>query len=196
MSDRLTYRGPFGTDGQPGACPVEGASRARRDDSAPRFGHRPLRREDPARQARLRAANDRMSRWRRERQSRAYWLPSGSSIAGPVLLTLGFGGLVLFLEFGAIDCGSPIQESRIEIGQLSNMVDAYYLSSSPKALPLQLDELSRGPSPLTERVPQDPWGHDYVYEVWGPRDFEIYSAGPDGKRHTADDIHAMDEVEP
>ena len=100
-------------------------------------------------------------------------------------------GVVGFFVFGALD-NAAIQEARIEIGQLSNMCDAYYLSSSPKKLPDSLEQLAEGPAPLTEKVPKDPWGADYVYKKEGPRKFEIYSAGPDGQEGTEDDVHAED----
>ena len=44
---------------------------------------------------------------------------------------------------------------------------------------------------LMSKVPIDPWGHPYVYIVPGkrnPESFDLYSAGPDGKADTADDI--------
>lgn len=101
-------------------------------------------------------------------------------------------GVVGFFVFGALDRAN-ISEARIEIGQLSNMCDAYYLSSSPKKLPDSLQDLAEGPAPLTEKVPQDPWGNDYIYKKEGNRKFTIYSAGPDGSEGTEDDVYAEDE---
>jgi general secretion pathway protein G len=39
-------------------------------------------------------------------------------------------------------------------------------------------------------VPRDPWGNAYQYVTPGKRsgDFDVWSAGPDGKDGTADDI--------
>ena len=98
-------------------------------------------------------------------------------------------GLVGFFVFGALDKAS-VQESRIEIGQLSNFVQTYYLTSSPKRFPNSLGELEEGPSPITEKVPRDPWGNDYVYKVVSKREFEIYSMVADGIDGTDDDVHA------
>lgn len=42
-----------------------------------------------------------------------------------------------------------------------------------------------------ELVPRDPWGTPYCYEYPGkvhPRGFDLYSAGPDRKPGTADDV--------
>jgi general secretion pathway protein G len=100
-------------------------------------------------------------------------------------------GVVGFFVFGALDRAST-QEARIEINQLGNMVDAYYLSSSPRQLPDSLQDLAEGPQPLTEEVPMDPWGNDYVYKKQSNREFEIYSAGPDGTEGTEDDVFAKE----
>lgn len=101
-------------------------------------------------------------------------------------------GVVGFYVFGALDKAN-ISEARIEIGQLSNMCDAYYLSSSPKKLPDSLDALAEGPSPLTEKVPNDPWNTPYIYKKEGPHKYEIYSAGPDGSEGTEDDVRVEDD---
>lgn len=48
---------------------------------------------------------------------------------------------------------------------------------------------------LLSKVPIDPWGNAYIYVVPGrhnPDSFDIYSAGPDRKADTADDIGNWD----
>lgn len=100
-------------------------------------------------------------------------------------------GVVGFYVFGALGRAST-QEARIEISQLGNMVDAYYLSSSPRRLPDRLEQLAEGPQPLTKEIPQDPWGNDYVYKKQSNQEFEIYSAGPDGTEGTEDDVFAKE----
>jgi general secretion pathway protein G len=45
--------------------------------------------------------------------------------------------------------------------------------------------------PYLERNPKDPWGNAYVYKYPGthnPSGFDLYSAGPDGREGTDDDI--------
>jgi general secretion pathway protein G len=98
-------------------------------------------------------------------------------------------GLVGFFVFGALDKAN-VQESKIEIGQLSNFVQTYYLTTSPKRFPNTLAELEEGASPITEKVPRDPWGSDYIYKIVSKRKFEIYSTGPDGVEGNDDDVHA------
>ena len=43
---------------------------------------------------------------------------------------------------------------------------------------------------LMEKIPKDPWNHDYIYECPGkhnPQTYDVYSAGKDGVPNTADD---------
>ena len=82
-----------------------------------------------------------------------------------------------------------VKEAPIEIGQLSQMVDSYYLASSPRRYPSELSDLTEGPSPLTKEVPKDPWGNSYVYARYSDTKYEIWSVGPDGINHTEDDVH-------
>lgn len=103
-------------------------------------------------------------------------------------------GVVGFFVFGALDTASN-KEAKIEIAQLSNMVDAYYLAASPRKLPDSLEDLTKGPAPLTEEVPKDPWGNDYIFKKSSNREYEIYSAGADGQEGTEDDVHEKDNQE-
>jgi len=44
---------------------------------------------------------------------------------------------------------------------------------------------------VTDKVPVDPWGHEYVYACPGqknPNSFDLYSAGKDGQAGTQDDV--------
>ncbi|MBA2664200.1 MAG: type II secretion system protein GspG [Bradymonadaceae bacterium] len=96
-------------------------------------------------------------------------------------------GVVGFFVFGALDQANT-KTAALEIGQLEGMVNSYYLMSSPHRLPDSLEELTRGPSPLTKEVRPDPWGNEYIFQKNGNRDFSISSAGPDGISGTEDDI--------
>jgi len=42
--------------------------------------------------------------------------------------------------------------------------------------------------PYILHPPKDPWGNPYVYRILPNRNFEVRSAGPDGKPYTRDDI--------
>jgi len=96
-------------------------------------------------------------------------------------------GVVGFYVFGALDKAN-IKNAEIEIKQLNNLVEAYYLSASPRGFPNQLEDLTEGPSPLTKEIPKDPWGADYVYRKVSNREFTIISPGPDGIEGNEDDI--------
>lgn len=93
--------------------------------------------------------------------------------------------------FGALDRANE-RTARMEIGQLDQMVQTFYLTTTPNRVPNALVELTEGPAPLTERIPVDPWGNEYVYVRRTNRDYEIFSVGADGVEGTDDDIR-MDE---
>lgn len=95
-------------------------------------------------------------------------------------------GVVGFFVFGALDEANK-KEARIEIGQLSQMVESYYLTTDPHKLPDQLEDLNDKNLVKGGEIPTDPWGNEYSYRKDG-RDFEIISAGPDGQEGTEDDI--------
>lgn len=96
-------------------------------------------------------------------------------------------GVVGFFVFGALDTANE-RTAKIEIQQLEQMVNAFYLSTSPNRLPDTLDELTQGNSPLTKEIPLDPWGNDYIYRKNSNRDFVIVSPGADGIEGTDDDV--------
>ncbi|RDV38556.1 prepilin-type N-terminal cleavage/methylation domain-containing protein [Bradymonadaceae bacterium TMQ3] len=98
-------------------------------------------------------------------------------------------GVVGVFVFGAIDRANE-REATIEIQQLSQLVNTFYLTTSPNRLPNELNELTQGAAPLTKEVSNDPWGNPYVYVKSGNRDFEIFSVGPDGSEGTEDDVRA------
>ncbi len=97
-------------------------------------------------------------------------------------------GVVGFFVFGTLDKAN-IKEAQIEIGQLTQMVESYYLASSPRQFPDELEDLTTGPSPLTKDIPSDPWGNPYNYKRQG-REFTITSSGPDGVEGNEDDVTA------
>ena len=65
------------------------------------------------------------------------------------------------------------------------------------SFPTSLDQLRENTTnvqnwhgPYIDKLPQDPWGHDYIYHppTGDSTEFQILSAGPDGQEGTADDI--------
>ncbi|WP_230470249.1 type II secretion system protein GspG [Lujinxingia vulgaris] len=100
---------------------------------------------------------------------------------------LGFAGVFVF---GATCSRPPERDAYREIRQLRQLVNTFYLTSSPNRLPNELDELTQGAAPLTKNIFPDPWGNPYIYRIKGEREFEIFSAGRDGKAGTEDDVCA------
>lgn len=82
---------------------------------------------------------------------------------------------------------------RVSIQAFQTAIDAYdvdngiYPASLQSLVTRGTESNWRGPYMRDGKLPQDPWGHDFVYT---PREggFEIRSAGPDGQLNTADDI--------
>ena len=96
-------------------------------------------------------------------------------------------GVVGVFVVGAIDRAN-VKEAQVEIANLENMVNSHMLSSSPRALPETLEDLTKGPAPLAKKIPNDPWGNEYVYTKVSNVEFTIVSPGADGKEGTEDDV--------
>jgi general secretion pathway protein G len=70
-------------------------------------------------------------------------------------------------------------------------VDNGYFPKSMEDLVQQPREAQNWHGPYLDKIPQDPWNHDYIYVCPGkhnPNGFDISSAGPDGREGTDDDI--------
>ncbi len=80
----------------------------------------------------------------------------------------------------------PYERSMAVIGALTQRIETYYVNQGE--LPENLEAMTGGDAPLMDEVPKDPWGHDYIYEVRGEREFRIISKGPDGERGTNQDL--------
>ena len=105
---------------------------------------------------------------------------------------------IMTMIMGAVGVGvmgyldkSKIKQAKIDIGTISNALDLYKTEFG--RYPDSDDGLSR----LVEekimkekKVPQDPWGNEYVYIYPGSNNedsFDLYSFGPDGKEGGNDD---------
>ena len=98
-------------------------------------------------------------------------------------------GVVGFAVMNALEKAN-INEAKIQISQLENAVDAYYLQTDPHEHPTSLEELAEQRILETYEVPKDPWGNEFVYRNQ-KRGFEILSLGPDGQEGTDDDISSI-----
>jgi general secretion pathway protein G len=83
-------------------------------------------------------------------------------------------------------------------GGIKAALDAYRMDNGfyPKSLNNLIQQSSdaknwRGPYFDPPKVPIDPWGDNYIYEFPGKHNtngYDLFSAGPDGKEGTKDDI--------
>ena len=108
-----------------------------------------------------------------------------------ITIMASVAGVVGYFVFGALDTANE-RTARMEINQLEQMVETYYMTTTPSQIPDRLEQLTEGNSPLIEEIPQDPWGNDYVYQRHGNRDFEIFSPGADGVEGTEYDVYSSE----
>lgn len=106
-----------------------------------------------------------------------------------IVLTImaSIAGVVGVFALGALE-ESQLKKASVEVGNLSQMVEQYMITSSPPRLPESLEDLTQGRNPITKKLPLDPWGNPYIYRKSGGRDYEVLCAGPDGQEGTEDDI--------
>jgi len=96
---------------------------------------------------------------------------------------------------GPVSC-----ETDADIQTLSTQLELYkaqnsFYPTTAQALQALVVKPAAPPIPaswqqLITRVPNDPWGHPYLYQCPGihnPSGYDLSSAGPDGKPGTADD---------
>lgn len=92
--------------------------------------------------------------------------------------------------------------AKTDISQIGNAIDQFEVDcgrypTTEEGLRALLDAPSNAPKwhgPYIKRgagVPKDPWGNEYVYRFPGtrnPDEFDLVSAGPNGKEGDADDV--------
>ena len=82
-------------------------------------------------------------------------------------------------------------------GGIKTALDAFHVDNGiyPKSLQDLLQQSRKvqqtGMVRILTELPVDPWGHKYIYEYPGKHNtnsYDLFSAGPDGKAGTEDDI--------
>lgn len=112
--------------------------------------------------------------------------PRGFAWAGLVLGVLGSIWLLL-VGVGAIasamgiDAHARTQQTQQRAGEAMQAIQNYVREHGRLPTPEVAASLLEGHA--------DAWGHPLHYSVIGPHTFVVISAGPDGKPHTADDVH-------
>jgi general secretion pathway protein G len=104
-----------------------------------------------------------------------------------------------------LGCGSPSESKKIRAAQatvsmLEKMIDIYQLDlgvypstqqglAALRVAPADLADPTKWRGPYAKKnIPLDPWQNAYMYELLGPKQYKVYSAGPDGQPGTDDDI--------
>jgi len=128
---------------------------------------------------------------------------AGFTLMEIMLVVMIIALLAAMLINGSTDFFSFGQDTRVkaDINTVRTMLTMYrggagnYPSTSQglKALITRPDGEPRPVTwrPITDKVPIDPWGHEYVYVCPGqknPNSFDLYSAGKDGQAGTQDDV--------
>ena len=105
------------------------------------------------------------------------------------LVTAAVGVAVMNqLEKGQMDT------ARNQAYEIGKSVELYKLQNAGYPSTAQgLNALVSPPKgkPIMERVPQDPWGNDYIYVVPGAKNtnkFDVRSKGPDSVEGSEDDV--------
>lgn len=97
--------------------------------------------------------------------------------------------------------------ARSQIGAFQSGIDLYQLSletyppnlEALRVAPTSLPDPAKWDGPfLIKEIPLDPWGNEYRYAFPGkrnPETYDLWSAGPDGKDNTGDDISVSHDLE-
>ncbi len=118
-----------------------------------------------------------------------------------VLAILVILGSLVVANFSGVFNRSKINATKAQISAFETQLDIYQLDigaypsnqqglQALRVCPADLPDPTKwGPEPYAKKdIPVDPWGNQYQYELTGPTQYHIYSAGPDGQPNTSDDI--------
>jgi len=124
-----------------------------------------------------------------------------------VLLVLAIlvilGGTVTYYFVGMQE-SAYTSAARNQINVFKGNMEVYYLntngfpssSSGLEALRTQPSDIknpARWNPVVKDPIPMDPWGNPYGYELKSPKEYVIWSYGPDQQDGTDDDIRSDDE---
>ena len=118
-----------------------------------------------------------------------------------VMVILGILAGIVLPKFSGTSQRSRVIAAQTQISAFKTALDAFDVDMGcyPKGKNSLIDLMQHprdapnwhGPYLQGDRIPKDPWGHDYLYECPGrhnPDSFDLYSVGPDGRAGTEDDI--------
>jgi general secretion pathway protein G len=113
-----------------------------------------------------------------------------------VMVILAILAAVIVPKFTGRTNQAKVSAATTDISNLKTTISAFEVDTG--SYPQSLNDLVTNPGNITgwhgpyiEKLPNDPWGHPYIYHPPGGEggsDFQVLSAGPDGQEGTADDI--------
>ena len=119
------------------------------------------------------------------------------------IIAMIMGGAIFAMR--GIGEGAKLQQVKNDCATLTNALSMYKLNAgsyptTQQGLRALVDKPSSNPVPrmwtrLSDKVPLDPWGSEYLYRFPGKKngsEFEIISKGKDAQEGTADDISSQD----
>lgn len=119
-------------------------------------------------------------------------LNAGFTLVELMLVTVIIGILAgtVTLVFAGRANEARINTALADIKTYENALDLYALDNNDK-YPERLAQLTSSKKTYIRDLNNDPWGNPYIYEKPGrkhPNSYDLYSAGPDGQKGTADDV--------
>ena len=138
---------------------------------------------------------------RRRSSNAGFTLVEIMLVVGIIVILMG----VVLKNTGGLTSGAKITATEVKINSLKGAVSAYEnqagtVPSSEQGLRALVEKPSGRPEPrrwvklLANDDIRDAWGNDFYYVSparSGQDEFEIYSAGPDKRPNTADDISSV-----
>jgi len=115
-----------------------------------------------------------------------------------VLMILSILAIVVVPKyFGRVE-DSRIKAARGEVSNIKTAISTFEVDTGRlptsdeglRALVERPGDLQGWKSSYIDKVPVDPWGHEYVYRCPGTngKDFDLLSCGPDGHEGGGDDV--------
>lgn len=119
------------------------------------------------------------------------------------IIAMILGGAIFAMR--GIGDSAKLTQVRNDVAALRNALDMYKLNggsypTTQQGLKALVDKPTSQPVPrmwtrISDRVPLDPWGSEYIYRFPGRKnanEFEIVSKGKDGQEGSSDDISSQD----
>lgn len=115
-----------------------------------------------------------------------------------VMVILAILAAVVVPHFAGTSERARVTGAKTDISNLKTALSAFEIDAGRyptteeglNALVTRPADVTAWNGPYVEKVPKDPWGHEYVYRSPGSNgsDYDLLSVGPDGNEGTKDDI--------